>query len=128
MAALALLALLPLFWLSPAPARAQDAGGPRVAAFSPQGTVKAVRQVTARFSEPMVPLGDPREARDPFEVSCPEPGTARAWASCAPPGHALLDRREDGDEPGHARQLVRGLIEPLHRWGAGRELRRRADA
>jgi hypothetical protein len=79
MAALALLALLPLFWLSPAPAPAQDAGGPRVAAFSPQGTVKGVRQVTARFSEPMVPLGDPREARDPFEVSCPEPGTAR-WA------------------------------------------------
>ena len=35
-----------------------------VARFSPQGTVKRVRQVTARFSEPMVPLGDPRGAAD----------------------------------------------------------------
>src|SRR5574341_917801 len=48
----------------------------RVASFTPQGTVKGVRQVTARFSEPMVPLGDPRAA-DPFEVTCPEPGTGR---------------------------------------------------
>jgi uncharacterized protein YfaS (alpha-2-macroglobulin family) len=44
--------------------------------FTPQGTVKKVRQVTSRFSEPMVPLGDPRLA-DPFDITCPEPGTAR---------------------------------------------------
>jgi uncharacterized protein YfaS (alpha-2-macroglobulin family) len=51
---------------------------PQVIQFTPQGTVKRVRQVTARFSEPMVPLGDPRVA-SPFEIFCPESGTAR-WA------------------------------------------------
>jgi len=47
------------------------------AAAPSQGTVKRVRQVTARFSEPMAPLGDPRAAADVFEVECPEPGTPR---------------------------------------------------
>lgn len=37
--------------------------------FSPQGTVKKVRQATARFSRPMVAFGDPRLS-DPFEVDC----------------------------------------------------------
>ena len=46
--------------------------------FSPQGEVKGVRQVAARFSEPMVPFGDPRLA-DPFDVDCPQPGAGR-WA------------------------------------------------
>ncbi len=46
--------------------------------FSPQGEVKKVRQVTARFSEQMVPFGDPREL-SPFEISCPEKGQGR-WA------------------------------------------------
>ena len=32
---------------------------PCVEVFSPQGTVKVVRQVRARFSEQMVPFGDP---------------------------------------------------------------------
>ena len=31
--------------------------GPHVEFFSPQGTVKTVRQVSVRFSEAMVPLG-----------------------------------------------------------------------
>jgi uncharacterized protein YfaS (alpha-2-macroglobulin family) len=48
----------------------------RVEQFTPQGTVKQVRQVTARFSESMVPLGDPR-VPSPFEVSCPEKGAGR---------------------------------------------------
>jgi len=48
-----------------------------VVRFSPQGTVKGVRQVTARFSEPMVPLGDPRDGGGVFDVACPEAGTAR---------------------------------------------------
>lgn len=48
----------------------------RVQLFSPQGTVKEVRQVTARFSEPMVPLGDPR-LEDPFISGCPEKGRGR---------------------------------------------------
>ena len=45
--------------------------------FSPQGTVKQVRQVTARFSEPMVPLGDPRDTTSPFVIDCPAHGAAR---------------------------------------------------
>ena len=46
--------------------------------FSPQGEVKGVRQVTARFAKPMVAFGDPREV-DPFTIDCPEQGTGR-WA------------------------------------------------
>ncbi len=46
--------------------------------FSPEGTVKRVRQATARFTLPMVALGDPRLS-DPFTVNCPEPGKGR-WA------------------------------------------------
>ena len=61
--------LLPLYGQHPA----------RVEEFSPQGTVKNVRQVRARFSEPMIPLGDPRETVAPFIIHCPEKGTAR-WA------------------------------------------------
>src|SRR5262245_12413821 len=49
----------------------------RVDLFSPLGTVKQVRQATARFSAPMVPLGDPRPAADPFTIDCPERGTGR---------------------------------------------------
>jgi len=49
------------------------AGDAAVNLFSPQGTVKGVRQVTARFSEPMVPFGDPRIA-DPFDIVCPDKG------------------------------------------------------
>jgi uncharacterized protein YfaS (alpha-2-macroglobulin family) len=47
-----------------------------VTSFSPHGAVKAVRQVTARFSGQMVPLGDMRLA-DPFTVDCPEEGKGR---------------------------------------------------
>src|ERR1700736_162095 len=46
--------------------------------FSPQGEVKSVRQVSARFAQAMVPFGDPREL-DPFEVDCAEKGKGR-WA------------------------------------------------
>src|SRR4249920_2962609 len=46
--------------------------------FSPQGEVKAVRQVTARFASAMVPFGDPREL-DPFTIDCVEKGRGR-WA------------------------------------------------
>src|SRR5262245_5579917 len=63
--------LLILLW--PTAALASEVTG-----FTPDGTVKRVRQVTARFSEPMVPLGDPRGgARDPFEIECPETGSGR---------------------------------------------------
>ena len=44
--------------------------------FTPQGTVKQVRQASARFSVPMVALGDPRLSA-PFDVDCPETGSGR---------------------------------------------------
>src|SRR5262245_35878733 len=56
------------------PALAQQP--PRLEAFSPQGTVKQVRQVRARFSEAMVSFGDP-QAADPFEISCAVMGSGR---------------------------------------------------
>jgi uncharacterized protein YfaS (alpha-2-macroglobulin family) len=62
-----------LFGVLPATAE----GSPTVMRFSPQGTVKQVRQVTARFSEPMVPLGDPRDTTAPFVIDCPAHGAAR---------------------------------------------------
>ncbi len=46
--------------------------------FSPQGEVKSVRQVTARFAQAMVPFGDPREV-DPFAIDCVEKGKGH-WA------------------------------------------------
>ena len=48
----------------------------RVETFSPEGTVKKVRQVTARFSAQMVPFGDLRLS-DPFTIACSEKGTGR---------------------------------------------------
>ena len=54
------------------------ASGPVVELFSPQNEVKGVRQVTARFSEQMVPFGDPRLV-EPFDISCPVKGSPR-WA------------------------------------------------
>ena len=68
-----------LFALVLLPAAAPTAiAGPKVESFSPQGTVKGVRQVVARFSEPMVPFGDPRLG-EPFAIDCPEAGKGR-WA------------------------------------------------
>ncbi len=49
-----------------------------VALFSPQGMVKNVRQVTARFSEQMVPFGD-SGLTDPFEITGDVKGKGR-WA------------------------------------------------
>jgi hypothetical protein len=64
--------LVLLTFQTPAPA-----AEPRVVTFSPLGVVKQVRQVTAVFSEPMVPLGDPRRVSDVFDVTCAEAGSAR---------------------------------------------------
>src|SRR6266851_958745 len=58
-------------------AQALGHASPRVLNFSPQGSVKQVRQVTARFSEPMVPLGDPRASLSPFAIECDAKGAAR---------------------------------------------------
>ena len=69
----ALRRLAPIVLLAAATLHAQP-----VEFFSPQGEVKGVRQVTARFARPMVPFGDPREV-DPFAIDCAEKGTGR-WA------------------------------------------------
>jgi hypothetical protein len=52
---------------------------PQVEFFSPQNTVKNVRQVAVRFSEAMVPLGSPKVEAEVFDIDCPEKGVAR-WA------------------------------------------------
>jgi len=62
--------------LSFACALAPVAAQTRVEGFTPEGTVKQVRQVTARFSGQMVPFGELR-LRDPFTVACAEPGQGR---------------------------------------------------
>jgi hypothetical protein len=49
---------------------------PTIESFAPQGEVKQVRQVTARFSSQMVAFGDLR-APSPFDVDCPVKGSAR---------------------------------------------------
>lgn len=49
---------------------------PELHLFTPQGEVAKVRQVVARFSEPMVAFGDPL-AQAPFTVDCQEKGQAR---------------------------------------------------
>jgi hypothetical protein len=49
---------------------------PHIKMFSPEGTAKEVRQVTAGFSEQMVPFGDPRLG-DPFNIQCAEKGKGR---------------------------------------------------
>jgi hypothetical protein len=51
--------------------------GARVTQFSPQGTVKKVRQVQAAFNEAMVAYGDPSAAADPFTVECNQEGQGR---------------------------------------------------
>ena len=58
--------------------------------FSPRGTVRDVRQVTARFSVSMVALGDPR-LPDPFNIDCPASGKGR-WAD---PTNWVYDFDED---------------------------------
>ncbi len=65
----------------PAPA----AQSPGVELFSPQGTVKGVRQVSVRFTDQMIPFGDPRGQADPFDIACPGKGSSR-WAD----GHSWI--------------------------------------
>ncbi len=62
------------------PSRVIGESLPTIEHFSPQGTVKKVRQITARFSRPMVSFGDPRLS-DPFEIDCSGGGKGRGrWA------------------------------------------------
>ena len=80
---LSLLTWITLAALAPPAGYSADEGA-RIEMFSPQGTVKKVRQVTARFSEPMVAFGDPQLA-DPFDILCAQKGRgrwidARSWS------------------------------------------------
>jgi alpha-2-macroglobulin len=68
--------ILGLIVLTLAGSAAAQSPEPQVSAFSPQGTVKQVRQAQAHFSLPMEPLGDPR-LTDPFDVACAESGAGR---------------------------------------------------
>ncbi len=52
------------------------AGASEVELFTPQGTAKGLRQAAAKFSQPVVALGDARAA-DPFEVNCPVAGSGK---------------------------------------------------
>lgn len=61
---------------------AADADTQALVTFAPQGEVKAVRQVSARFSLPMVAFGDPR-LPSPFDIQCDAKGQ----------GHWLDDRQ-----------------------------------
>ena len=67
-----------LLWLVVLASAAAAASGAATVSVetAPSGTVKNVRQFTARFSEPMVRFGDPRLS-DPMDVSCPVPGRGR---------------------------------------------------
>ncbi len=58
------------------PAHKEDQA--KVEMFSPNGLAKDIRQVNVRFSEQMVPFGDPR-LFDPFDVRCLQTGKGR-WA------------------------------------------------
>jgi len=61
-----------------------------VSLFSPQGTVKEVRQAAVRFATPMVTFGDPR-TEAPFVIDCPAAGRAR-WAD---PRNWVYDFEQD---------------------------------
>jgi alpha-2-macroglobulin len=64
-----------IFLWTIAPGAAQQQA--RIESFSPTGTVKQIRQVQVRFSEPMVPFGDLRDVAQPFNIACSESGKAR---------------------------------------------------
>ena len=69
----ALLALIAL-----APLSAAGDNTPRVTLATPGADAAGIRRFTLRFSQPMVPLGDPRAAA-PAAVACPIGGAGR-WA------------------------------------------------
>ena len=65
-----------LAWLSVLPAHAQEPPAV-IESFGPEGFVKNVRQVRARFSEAMTPLGDPRDRVSPFLIEAPVAGSGK---------------------------------------------------
>jgi uncharacterized protein YfaS (alpha-2-macroglobulin family) len=67
-----------LFFSALAFARPAAQSSAAVESFTPQGEAKAVRQIAARFSEPMVAFGDPR-LESPFDIGCDAKGHGH-WA------------------------------------------------
>jgi alpha-2-macroglobulin len=82
--------LLVLLGALPALGQQVQAPSASVELFTPQGTARQVRQVTARFTVPIVTLGDPR-LPDPFDIQCPATGQGR-WAD---PRNWVYDFDED---------------------------------
>jgi hypothetical protein len=76
--ALALTLLSALLWSGWAFAQTSGPGtaatAARVENFTPQGEVKGIRQAQVRFSEQMVPFGDPTRTANPFDISCSAKG------------------------------------------------------
>ena len=70
------LARLGCLALALAPAAASSDGNPQVVSATPGQSGGAIERFTLRFSEPMIPLGDPRAAA-PATVTCPVGGTGR---------------------------------------------------
>lgn len=113
----------------------------RIELISPSGYAKDVRQVTVRFSDAMVALGNPQRS-DPFAVDCEVPGNGR-WVDernwvydfdydvpgavgCRRPDR--LSRGTRCTHNGHRRPRVGERIEfsadpPARETSAGRELR-----
>lgn len=48
-----------------------------IESFSPEGEVRDIKQVVARFSDSVVPLGSPKVKIDQFIINCPSEGKAR---------------------------------------------------
>ncbi len=71
---------------------AQDAA--KVESFSPQGQIKDVRQVVARFSQPMVSFGDPR-SEAPFDIACAASGANLGRGRWADARNWLYDFEQD---------------------------------
>ena len=57
------------------------AHGAAIVSVGPQGEVAQVRQVTVKFSGPVVAFGDPRLA-DPFAISCQGARVVGSGRSC----------------------------------------------
>lgn len=69
--------VLAFVWiLSLSSVHAQE-GTANVVSFSPEGLVKNVRQVKVRFSEPMIPMGDPQDHVQPFIINCTVTGSGK---------------------------------------------------
>ncbi|MDO5290212.1 MAG: MG2 domain-containing protein [Pseudomonadota bacterium] len=118
-------------WLSGAAllALAGAAQAYSITALSPQGEVSRVRQVAAKFSEDMVPLGNPK-APAPLTVQCNDAQAARGqgrwnsprewvydFAADLPPGVRCQVQAVSGFKSASGAQLTRGGSYQFHTGG-----------